>query len=337
MTMTAMFRLIGAVPSPYSVKMRAILRYRRAHFIWDRIGDKHVSEIGSFKPPTMPYLVYPDGSIRNDTTLLTYDLEERYPSDRSVLTGDPCLNFLSHLIEDFADEWGTRMMAHYRWNYEADQEFCSLWIGDELHVGKDRSARAIEQTKFRDRQMGRRLLLGVSPSNKEILEDTYRAVLASLSDMLNQQEFLFGTRPSLADFGLFGQLFQMTVDPTSSSVMRRDAPQVLAWILRLDDASGVDGDWQDYNAPLLPAVDQLLDLIGRTHLPLLVANAAASKAAQSIVQVQLDGKPYEQSTNKYHVKCLNWLREEYHSLDSSARKRVDSYLKATQCLPLLIG
>ena len=36
--------------------------------------------------------------------------------------------FLASLIEDFADEWLTKAMFHYRWAYDADIQYASLWI-----------------------------------------------------------------------------------------------------------------------------------------------------------------------------------------------------------------
>lgn len=284
----------------------------------------------------MPYLVYPDGSIRNNSTLLVYDLERKHPNDRSLLTGDRCLDFLSHLIEDFADEWGTRIMAHYRWNFAADQQFCSHWIADDLGVGKSISKREGAAETFRKRQMDRRPLLGVSPMNAPLLEKSYRAVLECLRRMLAEDEFLFGTRPALADFGLFGQLFQMSIDPTPSALMRLEAPEVFAWVLRMDDGSGVEGAWQP-EASLNPAVGQFLKLIGKYYLPLLRANLAAAKAGKAECHFTIDGLPFAQQTSKYHVKCANWLREEYEALDPSSRKRVDDHLEVSQCSSFFSG
>ena len=46
--------------------------------------------------------------------------------------GTACRAFLAHLIEDFADEWLTKAMFHYRWAYDADIQYASLWIADDF-------------------------------------------------------------------------------------------------------------------------------------------------------------------------------------------------------------
>ena len=41
---------------------------------------------------------------------------------RSVIPDNPVLAFLNELIEDYADEWLTKAMFHYRWYFEADRD-----------------------------------------------------------------------------------------------------------------------------------------------------------------------------------------------------------------------
>ena len=76
-----------------------------------------------------------------------------------------------------------------------------------------------------------------------------RALLDTLDRHLRTMPFLLGSRPSLADFGFYGQLQILSVDPTPAAEMRTRAPDVFCWLMRLDDASGVEGAWIDAAAP----------------------------------------------------------------------------------------
>ncbi len=49
--------------------------------------------------------------------------------------------FLASLIEDFADEWLTKAMFHYRWAYDADIQYASLRIADDCFPAQKGAAR----------------------------------------------------------------------------------------------------------------------------------------------------------------------------------------------------
>ena len=73
------YRLIGNIGSPYSMKMRALMRYRRIPFVWVNRDRKVNEEIAHVKPPVIPVLQYPeDGSYHVDSTPMAYELERRH-------------------------------------------------------------------------------------------------------------------------------------------------------------------------------------------------------------------------------------------------------------------
>lgn len=333
------YRLIGNIGSPYSMKMRAVLRYRRIPFVWVNRDRKVSEEIAHVKPPVIPVLQYPeDGSYHVDSTPMAYDLEKRHPGVRSIMPDDPGLAFLSHLIEDMADEWVTKMMFLYRWWRKADQDYCSTWLAHMMAVPIRREDLEPMAKWFAERQVGRMPLVGCTEVTRPIIEKSFLEVLDTLERNLERSVYLFGSRPALADFGLFGQLYQLSHDPTSQGVMREKAPGVCAWISRLDDASGEEGgEWLDPREPLPAAVMELLYMAGRVYLPFLVANATAFQKGEERFSLTLMDRPYEQGTFKYQVKCLNWLREEYAGLEGEARDRVDAALRETACWKPLQG
>ena len=76
----APYRLVGSNGSPYSIKLRAILRYRRLPFVWELRTERNRDELADVRPPIIPVLQYPeDGSRHVDTTPIACDLEARHP------------------------------------------------------------------------------------------------------------------------------------------------------------------------------------------------------------------------------------------------------------------
>ena len=80
-----MMKLYGTLGSPYSMKMRAILRYRRLPHVWVQMRADTPNVFAKVKAPVIPVLEYADGSAMNDSTPLLYDLEQRFPDHRSII------------------------------------------------------------------------------------------------------------------------------------------------------------------------------------------------------------------------------------------------------------
>ncbi|OAO00637.1 hypothetical protein A8B75_18085 [Sphingomonadales bacterium EhC05] len=328
-----MYTIHGALGSPYSMKMRALMRYRRITHVWQHGG--HVQQLAAekVKVPVIPVIEYPDGSFHNDSTPVLYDLEKRH-KERRVVPPDPAQAFIAHLLEDFADEWLTKAMFGYRWLEEVDQIQMSRWLTFDAMKGGGLEQSQDMAEHIRGRQVGRMAIVGCTQENFPLIEATTRAVLKALEDHVVNEHWLFGGRPSLAEISIYGQLSQLGVDPTAQTMMRADFPYALRWLLHVEDASGVEGEWGEPSAPLKPVVRQLLSEVGRVYVPFLLANAIAADAGQKTFRIEVDGMPYEQGTFKYQLKCLADLRERYIALPDEARQQIDPVLDAAGCREL---
>ena len=95
-------------------------------FSWgDVVHNLSLLKIEPPKPVLLPTIVLKNYDGKNicktDTTPIIRYLEE-INKTKSVIPHHPVLNFLNYLLEDYADEWVTKFMFHYRWHFEEDAE-----------------------------------------------------------------------------------------------------------------------------------------------------------------------------------------------------------------------
>src|SRR4051812_48619631 len=90
-------RIVGAVGSPYSRKLRAVLRYRRIPHAWVHQGAPESRALPQPRVSLLPQLILPatDGTLeaRTDSTPLIRVLEGETRT-RSVIPPDPALAFI---------------------------------------------------------------------------------------------------------------------------------------------------------------------------------------------------------------------------------------------------
>lgn len=344
--MSDRYRLYGVLASPYAAKLRALLRYRRIPFDWlpasfDWAPDFELvrPELQDVQPRIIPIVWYPhSGTYHTDSTFIALDLEQQLPAQRSVVPPKPGVAFISNLLDDFGDEWGVKIAFQYRWGNELDRNLTNRAVMAELLGGGVPQATIQHASnQFRDRQVSRMPLVGATPSNAAAIESSYGRVLEAMNAMREQQAFLFGSRPSLGDFGMFGALFTCRNDPTPGEIMRKSSPGTLDWIYSLDEASGIEGEWMDGPSAVSGPVVDLLRVVGDFYLPFLEANAAAYARGDKMVELELMGMPYRQGTFRYQVKCLQWLRDQWRALDVVSRRSVQPLLEESGCLRVLVA
>jgi glutathione S-transferase len=324
------YRLIGSTASPYAIKLRALLRYRRIPFDWVIMTKALRKATEHLRPSLIPVLQYPDGTYRGETTTLAYDLESRH-LDRSVIPSDTAVAFVCDLLEDLADEWAVKPLFLYRWWDPEDQAYVSRWAGEEWSVSEAATGSAEEIEQFRQRQISRMVILGATEENKPLLEESYLRMLAAFEPHVGMTNYLFGSRPSLADFAWFGQLCEMATDPTPMRILREKAPFTDHWVRRLDDASGVDGEWYSRERALGGMAEALLKIAGELYLPFLAANAEAFAKGLERLEINVWGLRYALAPFKYQVKCLQQLRDKFAALNAESRAALRPLLARTGC------
>ena len=334
-------RMRGVLGSPYSLKMRAVLRYRRIPFTWVPQGSQW-DDLPPF--PLIPVIAFPDDTgdysdAMMDSSPLIMRLEAMY-SERSVVPTDKVVAFIDYLFEDYADEWVTKQMYHYRWYYNdaIDKAGKLLPLDGNQQIPVEHAERFT--TYITERQISRRALVGSTEVNRPAIEESYVRLLKMLQNHLVEAPFLLGQRPGRGDFGMFGQMVELLRwDPESARVGIEHSPRMVNWVDRTDDLSwwdvqGNDG-WVTRDA-IAPTTLALLPEIGRTYVPFLLANDAALEAGADTFQCTIDGHPYSQGTFVYQRKCLRWIRDEYAGLSPADRKDVDALLKGTGCEQLFV-
>ena len=81
--------------------------------------------LGAAKVGLLPTFYWPDPSgtliASVDSTPIIRRLEREHEG-RSVLPSDPVVAFLDYLLEEYADEWLTKSVLHFRWYHPEDIE-----------------------------------------------------------------------------------------------------------------------------------------------------------------------------------------------------------------------
>ncbi len=325
--------LYGLKVSYFTGKMENYLRYKEIPFSYRSMTADHFERIipEATGARQMPAIQLADGRWMTDSTPMIEWLETQWPR-HSIYPDDPLQDFVCRLIEDYADEWLWRPAMHYRWSFAAGRAMLGHLIVDEM-ASTSPLPRVLIRWSVRRRQ--KKYFVdgdGVTEQTRAHVEQGYLRLLDILERVFTQRPFVFGERPTLADFGLSGPLFRhFANDPDPAMIMRERAPAVYAWTARLWRTRGsacgtglVTGIPDD----LLP----LLAEIGATHLPNLVANAAAHAEQQRHYSVALQGTSYTRlPVSQYRVWCLERLQHHARALPAEVAALARPLLEAQQC------
>jgi glutathione S-transferase len=280
--------------------------------------DSVESPLSKAKKGVVPVVEYPDGSYKADSTPIILDLEARHEG-RSIIPDSPAMAFLAYLIEDMCDEYLPVPMFYFRWL--EDQEWCGRRQMTGWNGALDDETLNEYATNFLNRQQGQLGVLKAMP--RESVLEIYHGFLDAMEAQLSSSFFLFGTRPSLAEFGLYGQLTQYVADPTVSNILRKRAVRTFQWTHFVDDLSGIDeGEWSN--------VEDCLT----TYLRDLIASMAPmyfSMANASTEQVQDTDNTRSLNGPGYRAKCLLQVKRAFDDLGKADQDLLKTFLESCNC------
>ncbi len=331
------YKLYGAEMSPYSVKVRAYLRYKGIPHQWIVRSMDRMKEFGEVaRLPLIPCLAGTDGSGKQDSTLIMEWLEATHP-EPPVLTGDPVTDFLSALLEEYADEWVNKAMFHYRWYYDQDAESAACRIAAEIvPAGSPPDAAEQMAPALKARMIPRLSFVGsgrdLSNDNAAMIENSFKRMAGILEGILHGRDYLFGNQPVFADFGLYAQLKELLSDPTPGAWLKANTPTLVQWINYMEAPEARESP--QHATDTLPCIQRLLsEEVAACYLPWADANSRALASGDSSFTVRIDGTHFTQQPQKYHAKSLAEIRRKYAEVKDNPQLR--QILDDTGCLPWL--
>ena len=328
------YRIYGSELSPYSVKVRSFFHYKNIDHDWIPRSPAVQAEFQKYaKLPLVPLVVTPEGEGIQDSTPILERFEASHP-EPSVIPDDPALAFVSALLEEYGDEWGNKWMFHYRWHYQPDAWSTAERIAQQMMGAQGTLAVAQARAAVAERMMGRLGFVGSNDGTQPLIEASFGKALGLIDAHLASRPYLLGGRPAMADFGLWGQLYEAATDPTPGAVMRASAPNVMGWIQRMLSPEA-KGDFEALQA-LAPTLMPLLTLeVGGLFLPWSAANAAAIGRGDKSFTMSLGGAEWTQEPQKYHARSLAEIRRKFTAAKGAAG--LEPLLASTGCLAGLAG
>ena len=323
----------GSKVSYFTGKLEAYLRYKEIPYRFAPMTSEYFNKIVPEKTGAqqMPAVEFADGRWATDSTPLITWLEGEH-TEFPVIPTDPTQAYICQLIEDYADEWLWRPAMHYRWSYFSGGQLLGIVLVDELFADLKAPAwlkrwqiRRRQKTHFVDKD-------GVNAQTRSHVEQGYLRILDILQAVFAERPFLFGDRPTVADFGLFGPMFRhFSQDPTPAEIMRLRAPAVFEWVGRMWNAraSACHGELV---AGIPQDLQPLLREIGETHLPNLVANANGWSDQSKLYAVSIQGTQYSRlPVSRYRTWCLEQLQRQFNALPAAAQEDVRALLEQEHC------
>ena len=311
--------------------------------------------------PAVPFYSEDGRRFFYDSSSLALHLDTHQDSHALPLVPEePQLAFACHLIDEAFDEFGLYMVHHMRWVGSARTTPMGEMTAREMRPLLPPGLAPVLARRLYRRQVSRCPYLfsvapagfdaGVSeertppsrdgfPATHELLDQSWRAYLAAMESLLEQQPYLLGDRFTLADASAYGQLGMNLVDGDATRLLEELAPRTYRWLCAIRDGEHVGSRGA---LTLTPALGPLLQMIEQTFVPLMVQNEraylealavgetlfneAAFDQGRALYDGELQGHPFRAGIKTFQVEVWRDLLQHWQSLGEGARSAIEQDL-----------
>ena len=278
--------------------------HENAAFIQQRAGTHQV-----------PVLLTPENWMLSDTTPILALLDARHPGREMFPAG--LYGAIVHVLEEYFDEWVSRVMVHFRWHYPARAQFAAAKmshgepeLGEKLKDWGRRACRATG-TEF--------------PPQQRAAEVEYLELMAAADRQLHDTPFLLGARPTALDCCVLGGLRAHTLmDPDPK-------PRLSSFTTLLD----WNAHWANERTPsshyspletLTPFAEFVLSRMRDTYQPFIRANAAALASGDKLFDAYSYGSDVRYLCRPYPERSRQMVCARIAALPENERTTFDAML-----------
>jgi glutathione S-transferase len=321
------YELYGVELSFFTRKLEAQLRFQNVPWRYRFRNDERDKEVGARAGTHfIPVLITPDGWMIADTIALGPMLNDRF-SNAPVIPATPQQRAACFVLEDVFNHWLGRVAMHTRWCYPDNV----AWVGPRFgaNVVLDRSIdeplseAELDQLApigdFMYQGFGKQgcEFIGVGPDQAEAVKADYLALMEVLAQHFEQQDFLLGARPCLADFALAGaSKAHFICDPVPLEWLGEYRPMLEAYTERVFNADTNTGNWMAEDA--LPAsLNAILAYADKTYAQYVTANIAAATAAEKYFDYDFGYGHTQARTQKRLNKARLHVQDELNKIEAS--------------------
>ncbi len=272
--MTDTYKLYGQDISLFTGKARAYMRWKNIPFeeIRSTMAEYQATIVPRVGYPIIPIVVTPEDETLQDTTVIIDWFEERLGGP-SVYPDTPKQKLAALLLEIYGDDWLVIPAMHYRWQYNRD--WAMAQFGKNSMPESSEADQLALGEKISEKFRGFCLPLGITEETAPAVEKSYETLLQELDAHFAVHPYLFGTRPSIGDYGLIGPLYaHLYRDPASRDIMEKYGPNVARWVERMqtppEPLSGEFLPGDEVPETLLPVLKRMM----HEQLPVLSSTVA---------------------------------------------------------------